>query len=107
MASLKKYLDLDRGALSAVGRASAIGMHMVSGAFVGCGLGWLLDYLLGTEPWMLLIFFALGVAAGFRNVWLDTRLVLREQERSDREGRTKKEDADKPEPLPTDAGDKP
>ena len=105
MPSLKKYLNLDPGSLSAVGRASTIGMHMVSGAFVGCGLGWLLDYLLGTRPWLLLAFFALGVAAGFRNVWLDMRLIVRAQELADQEERTRKENADKP--MSTGAGEQP
>ena len=91
MASLKNYLDLDRATLSAVGRASVIGLHMVSGVAVGCALGWLLDWLLGTRPWLLLLFFVLGAAAGFRNVWLDTRLVLRAQEKAEREGRTDRE----------------
>ena len=94
MASLKKYLALDRETLSAAGRASTIGLHMISGVAVGCGLGWLLDRLLGTRPWLLLLFFALGVAAGFRNVWLDTRLVMRAQERADRE-RANLEQADR------------
>jgi ATP synthase protein I len=80
MSALKNRLGLDRGSLSAVGRASVIGLHMISGVAVGCGLGWLLDSWLGTRPWLLCVFFVLGVAAGFRNVWLDTRRILRDQE---------------------------
>lgn len=84
--SLKKFIELDRDTLSAVGKASVIGLHMVSGVAVGCGLGWLLDWLLGTKPWLLLVFFVLGVAAGFRNVWMDTRIILRVQARAEQGG---------------------
>ena len=83
MVKLKKYIDLDRDSISAVGKASVIGLHMVSGAAVGCGIGWLLDRLFGTDPWLLLLFFVFGVAAGFRNVWVDTRSMLRAQERAE------------------------
>ena len=105
---MKRYLDLDRETLSAVGRASVIGLHMISGVAVGCGLGGLLDYLLGTGPWLLLLFFVLGVVAGLRNVWLDMRRVLQAQERADREKRPGREKrADKPETPPTGAGGRP
>lgn len=35
---------------------------------VGVGLGYLLDGWLGTEPFLLLVFMALGFAAGMRTV---------------------------------------
>lgn len=104
MASLKNYLDLDRKTLSAVGRASAIGLHMVSGVVMGCALGWLLDHLLGTRPWLLALFFVLGVAAGFRNVWVDTCRVLRAQERAEAEQPPGGQGADRPGRAPGDAG---
>jgi ATP synthase protein I len=97
MAALKHHLEMDRKILSIVGRASAIGLHMVSGVAVGCGLGWLLDLLLGTRPWLLLVFLVLGVAAGFRNVWLDTQRIVRAQEKLDQEYRGEKRSSeDKP-----------
>ncbi|MCH7630671.1 MAG: AtpZ/AtpI family protein [Proteobacteria bacterium] len=36
---------------------------------VGGAIGWYLDKWLGTTPWLFVIFFFLGVAAGFRNVY--------------------------------------
>lgn len=81
MFDLKRFLDLDKDTLSTIGKASVVGLHMVSGVAVGGGIGWALDKALDTGPWLLLIFFVLGVAAGFRNVWTDTRLILQEQER--------------------------
>jgi len=41
---------------------------MVVGVFSGIGIGWLLDYWLGTAPWFFLIFMPLGMVAGILNV---------------------------------------
>lgn len=54
---------------SALGFAFRIGVELVSALVVGVGIGWLLDYWLGTQPWLLLLFFVLGAAAGIMNVY--------------------------------------
>jgi len=41
---------------------------LVAGMLAGFGIGWLLDYWLGTSPWLLLIFIFLGISAGILNV---------------------------------------
>jgi len=54
------------------GRGMAYGMRMAAelvgavivGGFIGIGLDW----LLGTKPWLFLVFFLLGFAAGVLNV---------------------------------------
>jgi ATP synthase protein I len=54
------------------GRGMAYGMRMsaelvgavIVGGFIGIGLDW----LLGTKPWLFLLFFVLGFAAGVLNV---------------------------------------
>lgn len=33
---------------------------------IGWGIGYLLDKKLGTQPWLMLVFLLLGVAAGFK-----------------------------------------
>ncbi len=39
------------------------------GGMVGGGLiGWVLDRLFGTSPWLLLLLLALGVGSAFRNI---------------------------------------
>jgi ATP synthase protein I len=76
----KPLLDLDPRLLATVGRASVIGLHMVSGVLVGAGLGWGLDRLCGFSPWLMIVFSLLGAAAGLRNVWKDTRRLLLEQD---------------------------
>ncbi len=80
-----KFINFDKDTLSAIGKASVMGLHMVSGILVGGVIGWLLDSWLGTGPWLFVIFFILGVAAGFLNVWRDMKAIVRAQERGDRE----------------------
>ena len=53
---------------TALGLAFRLAVELVAGLVVGGGIGWLLDYWLGTLPIFLLIFFALGAAAGILNV---------------------------------------
>jgi ATP synthase protein I len=64
------------------GRGMAYGMRMaaelVAAVIVGGVIGWGLDWMLGSRPWLFLLFFLLGFAAGVRN-------VLRGYERMQRE----------------------
>lgn len=55
-----------RGA--AMGRGMRIATEMVAGVIVGGVLGWYLDQWLGTKPWLFILFFLLGTAAGMMNV---------------------------------------
>jgi len=52
-----------------LGLAFRIGVELVAALIVGIGAGWLLDGWLGTEPWLFILFFFLGAAAGVMNVW--------------------------------------
>lgn len=52
-----------------LGFALRIGVEIVAALIVGVGIGLLLDWWLGTKPWFLLLFFVLGAAAGFMNVF--------------------------------------
>lgn len=53
---------------SALGLAFRLATELVAGLVVGGLIGWFLDNWLGTSPLMLLVFFALGAAAGILNV---------------------------------------
>ena len=44
---------------------SSLGLMLPSSIAVGLFLGYMLDKLLGTHPWLLLIFLLLGTASGF------------------------------------------
>jgi ATP synthase protein I len=45
------------------------GTEVVSALIAGAGLGWLLDWWLGSFPWLFLLFFVVGGAAGVLNVY--------------------------------------
>ena len=67
-----------QGLFDSLGRASVMGLHMVSGIIVGCLLGYWLDKWFGTYPWCAGVGLIVGIGAGFRNIWLDARILIRE-----------------------------
>ena len=54
---------------SGIGMAFRVGVDLVAGLAVGTGIGWLLDQWLGTRPWLMVVFFFIGAAAGMLNVY--------------------------------------
>lgn len=108
-ASLKENGN-DSGQKGGLGFAFRIGIELVSAVAVGVAIGLLLDYWLGTRPWLMVAFFILGSAAGFLNVYRTTRglgyAVGYEEEKEakprDGEGR----DATRREPTERDTGSK-
>ncbi len=44
---------------------SSLGLMLPSSIAVGLFLGYYLDKLFGTQPWLLLVFFILGTVSGF------------------------------------------
>lgn len=42
--------------------------ELIGGLAGGALVGWFLDRLLGTSPWLLLVFLFLGIIAAFRNI---------------------------------------
>jgi ATP synthase protein I len=54
---------------SGVAIAVRVGIEMVGSLAVGVGIGWGLDRWLGTGPWLMVVFFFLGAAAGMLNVY--------------------------------------
>ena len=66
---IKKQLDNDnekRG--SFMGSAFKLGTELVAAVAVGTIIGFILDTLFDTKPWLIIIFFFLGAAAGMLNV---------------------------------------
>lgn len=71
---------------SALGTASTMGLHMVSGPLVGTGLGYLCDdYLFHSYPYATIIGLILGILAGFRNVQIDAKRLEKKQEEMDKQ----------------------
>jgi len=50
------------------GLAMRITTDLMSGVIIGGIMGWSFDKLFGTSPWLLIVFFVLGVFAGISNV---------------------------------------
>ena len=66
---IKKQDQLDnekRG--SFMGSAFKLGTELVSAVAVGTIIGFILDSWFDTKPWLIIIFFFLGAAAGMLNV---------------------------------------
>ena len=53
---------------SSMGIAFKMSTELVSAVAVGTIIGFILDNWFGTKPWLILIFFFVGVAAGIMNV---------------------------------------
>ncbi len=53
---------------TAAGRVFRLSVELAAGLLVGGVIGWGLDYWLGTNPLMLIVFFLLGATAGIYNV---------------------------------------
>ena len=75
-----------------MGAGLRISVELAAAVAVGTGMGIVLDRWLGTTPWLLIVFFVLGCAAGFRNVYRTAQELERqakerraERDRRDRE----------------------
>lgn len=90
---LKKFFKLDQSYLNALSHAGTIGLHMVSGVAVGTVLGWLLDRWLETWPWLTGIFMVVGIVAGFKNVYVDTKKLVQSQKEESRASSQNAEDS--------------
>ena len=82
-----------------MGAGLRISVELAAAVAVGTGMGIVLDRWLGTTPWLLIVFFILGCAAGFRNVYrtaqeLERRAKERREERD--RARTKRVQNDRP-----------
>lgn len=74
--SLKEIARQQYDGMKAAASVGVIGLHMASGPMVGFGLGYALDCWLDISPWGKMIMLLVGVAAGFLNVWRDSRSLL-------------------------------
>ncbi|MCL2627371.1 MAG: AtpZ/AtpI family protein [Oscillospiraceae bacterium] len=48
---------------------SQIAITIIACIAVGITLGWLLDYWLGTTPWLMLVCIFLGIGAAFKSIF--------------------------------------
>jgi len=52
----------------ALAMLSQVGISIIVCVAVGIGIGWFLDSVLGTSPWLLLIFTVFGIVAAFKSI---------------------------------------
>ena len=60
--------DKNNESKSSMGTAFKMSTELVSAVVVGTIIGFILDNWFGTKPWLILIFFFVGVIAGILNV---------------------------------------
>jgi len=65
---LKKNKPEKEGKSSPIGTAFKLSTELVSAVAVGTIIGFILDKTFGTKPWLIIIFFFVGVIAGITNV---------------------------------------
>lgn len=58
-----------RNPSTGIGLGMRLSVEFVAGVAVGTGLGYFLDRLLGTAPWLMVLFLLLGGAAGVSNAY--------------------------------------
>ena len=64
----KRNLKVSQKSSSNIGVALKLSTELVAAVVVGTIIGYILDDWFGTKPWLILIFFFVGVAAGIMNV---------------------------------------
>ena len=63
-----KLSTKNKDSISGMGAAFKMSTELVSAVVVGTIIGFILDNWFGTKPWLILIFFFVGVVAGITNV---------------------------------------
>ena len=64
----KKNLYKDKNPPPSIGTAFKLSTELVSAVAVGTIIGFILDNTFGTKPWLISIFFFVGVITGIVNV---------------------------------------
>ena len=85
-------LDFLKDAGGLLSTAGTMGLHLVSGTFVGFAMGWFLDKWLDTSPWLTMGFLLLGIVAGFMNVYRDAQQLMKEDQRERERGANARHD---------------
>ena len=66
---LKKELYKNEDRPSPIGAAFKLSTELVAAVAIGTIIGFILDKTFGTTPWLIIIFFFLGVVAGIVSVF--------------------------------------
>ena len=73
----RKSAKSNESSSSSMGAAFKMSTELVSAVVVGTIIGFILDNWFGTKPWLILIFFFVGVIAGITNVFKSAKNLLK------------------------------
>ena len=80
-------MDNQRGdLLQSLAIVSSMGISVAMAIAIGVWLGLTLDRWLDTKPWFFFIFLFIGIAAGFKNIYVIARRESRKEDDSDHRG---------------------
>ena len=79
--------EKDRKLIRMLGVLSTVGLTMVFATVIGLYIGLKLDKWLGTSPWLTAVFLAIGIAAGFRNLFVYAKRSQNELDEKDNDGK--------------------
>lgn len=71
----RKSLNNDNNQPASLGMALKLSTEMVVAVLVGTIIGFILDSWFDSKPWLIIIFFIVGVAAGITNVIRTAKLM--------------------------------
>ncbi|HIJ80905.1 MAG TPA: AtpZ/AtpI family protein [Desulfuromonadales bacterium] len=75
--------ESNRDLLKSLAMVSSMGISVVLAIGIGVWFGLTLDRWLGTKPWFFYIFLFIGIAAGFKNVYVIAGREIRRDDGSD------------------------
>jgi ATP synthase protein I len=78
--------EKDRNLIRSLGVLSTVGITLVAATVIGLYIGLKLDEWLGTSPWLTIIFLALGLFAGFKNLFTYVKKSQDVNDDSDKKG---------------------
>ncbi len=78
--------EKDRNLIRSLGVLSTVGITLVAATVIGLYIGLKLDEWLGTSPWLTALFLALGLFAGFKNLFTYVKKSQDVNDDSDKKG---------------------
>mgnify|MGYP001613740404 CR=1 FL=1 len=67
--------EKDRRLFRLLGSLSTVGITLVATTVIGYYLGKYLDGFFGSSPWLTILFLLFGIAAGFKNLYDQTKKI--------------------------------
>lgn len=78
--------DNNRQLFQSLAMVSSMGISVVLAIAIGVWFGLTLDRWFGTKPWFFYIFLLIGIAAGFKNVYVIAGREIRKSDDNDQRG---------------------